>query len=63
MLPVLFYYASAAQIGRLDISAVLASMHPAITAFLAWMILKERFSRRQWIGVCAALIALALIAA
>jgi drug/metabolite transporter (DMT)-like permease len=55
-------YASAAHVGRLDISAVLSSMHPAITAFLAWMILKERLSRRQWFGVIAALIALALIA-
>jgi drug/metabolite transporter (DMT)-like permease len=56
------FYASAAHVGRLDISAVLSSMHPAITAFLAWVILKERLSRRQWIGVIAALIALGLIA-
>jgi drug/metabolite transporter (DMT)-like permease len=56
------FYASAAQVGRLDISAVLASMHPAITAFLAWMILSQRLSVRQWVGVIAALIALALIA-
>jgi drug/metabolite transporter (DMT)-like permease len=56
------FYASAAHVGRLDISAVISSMHPAITAFLAWVILKERLSRRQWSGVIAALIALALIA-
>jgi drug/metabolite transporter (DMT)-like permease len=56
------FYASAAHVGRLDISAVLASMHPAITAFLAWVVLKEQLSRRQWFGVVAALIALALIA-
>lgn len=57
------FYASAAHVGRLDISAVLSSMHPAITAILAWVILKERLSRRQWVGVVAALIALVLIAA
>ena len=56
------FYASAAHVGRLDISAVLASMYPAITAFLAWVILRERLSRRQSFGVIAALIALALIA-
>jgi drug/metabolite transporter (DMT)-like permease len=56
------FYASAAHVGRLDISAVLSSMHPAITVFLAWVILKERLSRRQWVGVVAALVALALIA-
>jgi drug/metabolite transporter (DMT)-like permease len=56
------FYASAAHVGRLDISAVLSSMHPGITALLAWVILKEQLSRRQWVGVVAALIALALIA-
>ncbi len=56
------FYASAAHVGRLDISAVLASMHPAITALLAWVILKETLSRRQWVGVIEALVALALIA-
>jgi drug/metabolite transporter (DMT)-like permease len=55
-------YALAAKIGRLDVAAVLASLTPATTVFLAWLIAKERLSIRQRVGVGMALAAVLLIA-
>jgi drug/metabolite transporter (DMT)-like permease len=55
-----FFYILASQAGRLDVSAVLSSLFPGSTIILAWIILKERITRAQAIGIVLALIAIIL---
>jgi len=55
------FYILAGQSGRLDVAAVLSSLYPGATVILAWLILKERISRIQALGILAALVAIALM--
>jgi drug/metabolite transporter (DMT)-like permease len=49
------------QNGRLDTTAVLGSLYPAVTAVIAWWTIKERMTRLQVLGICAAILAIVLI--
>jgi drug/metabolite transporter (DMT)-like permease len=56
----LYFFAS--RVGRLDVTAVLASLYPAGTMLLAAWLLKEHATRSQAAGMALALAAVALIA-
>ncbi|MGE5603903.1 MAG: GRP family sugar transporter [Nitrososphaerales archaeon] len=55
------FYVLAGQFVRLDVAAVIASFYPATTVVLSSLILKEKVSRRQSVGVVLCLAAIMLI--
>ena len=56
-----FGYTLAAHNGRLDIAAMVSSLYPGCTILLAAIILGERASRRQTLGMAVALASVVLL--
>ncbi len=54
-------YMIATRSGPLSVVVTLASLYPASTVLLARVVLHERLSRRQWVGIVCAMAAVVMI--
>lgn len=57
------FFVLATHIGRLDVAVVLSSLYPAATVLLAAIVVKERVTRIQGLGILCALVAIPFISA
>ena len=57
------FFVLAAHSGRLDVAAILSSLYPAATVLLAALVLRERVTRIQGIGIVFVLVAVPMISA
>jgi drug/metabolite transporter (DMT)-like permease len=57
------FFVLAAHSGRLDVAAILSSFYPAATVLLAAVVLRERVTRIQGVGIRLVLLAVPLISA
>jgi drug/metabolite transporter (DMT)-like permease len=55
------FFALASGTGGLDIATITSALAPGVTLLLAWLILKEKLTFRQWSGVAASLAAIMVI--
>lgn len=55
-------FALAAQAGNLGVVAILGSLYPVTTVLLSWVLLAERLTRPQYLGVALALLGVGLLA-
>jgi uncharacterized membrane protein len=55
------FYVLAGQAGRMDIAALLGSLYSVATVLLAWLVLREKISRTQWMGILLSGVAIVLL--
>jgi transporter family protein len=57
----LLFYLAALQNGRVSVIATLTALYPMVTIFLAALVLKERVTFNQYLGMGLAIVAILLM--